>query len=208
MTRKEILSVAKPIIFSGDMINSMLAGRKSQTRRVIKPQPIFRPYENDSFGAPWWEWRDYWWLDGVNGFPESAIKDYARYKVGDYLYVKETYCRDYAGYYQYKADLDDGALEAGLMDGFFTSRMKSPRYMPKQASRIFLRVTDVRAERLQDICFNGIVAEGYPFNAMDGITAKNWFIDLWDSINGKEKGCAWEDSPWVWVYEFERVVPE
>jgi hypothetical protein len=94
--------------------------------------------------------------------------------------------------------------------------------MPKEAARIFLRVTDVRAERLQDISVVDVMAEGLPCDneinnpdqsTHDGIKAWNLayaqhlFRELWDSLNAA-RGYGWETNPWVWVYEFERITRE
>jgi hypothetical protein len=82
--------------------------------------------------------------------------------------------------------------------------------MPKEAARIFLKVTDVRVERLQDITEEDAIAEGMSKTLVDGvvfISAKGNFHVLWDSLNIK-RGYGWEANPWVWVIEFERVEVE
>lgn len=79
----------KPILFNTPMVQAILAGRKTMTRRVIKPQPTFEPYQNDSFGIPFWVWKDCRWIDGGIGFPESGDRDHAKYQPGDILWVRE-----------------------------------------------------------------------------------------------------------------------
>lgn len=69
--------------------------------------------------------------------------------------------------------------------------------MPKWASRITLRVNEVKAERLHEITDDGAAAEGIPLPNRDG------FSLLWDEINGKREGARWDDNPWVWVIKFE-----
>jgi hypothetical protein len=91
----------------------------------------------------------------------------------------------------------------------WSSRYRSPRFLPRWASRITLRITDVRVERLQDITEDDARAEGcdpvvHPDGAVDCGTRKTTFAGLWNKINGPG---AWDANPWVWVVSFERVKP-
>ncbi len=139
-----------------------------------------------------------------------------KYVKGDILWVRETWqdsqCFDYnmVGY-QYRADkpAETHAREYNI-------RWKPSIFMPKEAARIFLKVTNVRAERLQDISEDDACAEGVKIDdegmlCWDYLT-NNWlthndvpeesFRTLWQSINGRE---SWEANPWVWVYEFQQI---
>ena len=130
-----------------------------------------------------------------------------KYKKGDILYVRETWnTTDNCGlfppwqstgtHYIYKADASnsDEAKEA---------KWRSPYHMPRDAARIFLRVTNVRCERVRDITIGDVIAEGcLPSDVMGGQTL-DYFRPLWDSLNAK-RGYGWENNPWVFAYTFER----
>ena len=152
----------KPIIFSTEMVKAILDGRKTQTRRIIKPQPMLKLYPN--FENKSWHWKDCHWLEGGIGFPTSGIEDYSPYKPGDILWVRETWC---------EVPYETKCIKSG--DGFlcvpkkaykadskidFTGIWKSPIHIPKEAARIFLRVVGVEVERLQDISEEDAIAEG------------------------------------------------
>lgn len=117
------------------------------------------------------------------------------YKCGDILYVRETFV-EWCGEYGYKASAEQPELWTGW---------KPSIHMPKEAARIFLRVTDVRMERLREITADEIFKEGiqadYIFSAFDTI---------WDStIKPADRSAyGWEANPWVWVIEFERISKE
>lgn len=110
----------KPILFNTDMVRALLAGRKTVTRRVVKPQP------------------DEHLTTGENAL-ELLAEACAPYRPGDLLYVRETWTQD-GDVYRYKAGFCDQ-----------NRKWRPSIHMPKEAARIFLRVTDVRVERLQDI---------------------------------------------------------
>jgi len=203
----------KPILFSTPMVRKVLAGEKTVTRRAIKPQPVL-----DAEGM--WQWRDCQWMNGGIGFPKTGIEDYAPYKPGDILWVRETWMRvpiyeqgpfppqqrpvkEYA--YFYKADESSPNPD---------NKWRPSTFMPREAARIFLRVRDVRAERLQEISGQSVLAEGVDNGSSNPTMGKRWenmqrmaFADLWNSINAKRNGgaYAWEKNPWVWVIEFEGV---
>jgi hypothetical protein len=189
----------KPITFRTDMVKAILDGRKSQTRRIIKPQP---EHDEDS-GYVYWKKRqfdihEYFWSDQ---FPR-----YCPYgKTGDILYVKETWCYETDmggsnnGWYFYKADFEEH-------EG--PTKWKSNRFMPKAAARIFLEITDIRVERLVEINEEDAIAEGvtnadnYIGLADDSKINRYAYCELWDSINGEG---AFELNQWVWVISFKRV---
>lgn len=175
----------KPILFNTEMVQAILEGRKTQTRRVIKPQP-----------------------------KEDLITDMLNkytYAVGDILWVRETWndLSNNEGNFVYLADGDKG-----LKDKFFgvlttkDIKWKPSIHMPKASARIFLKVTDVRVERLQDITEEDARAEGViPIYGNEFASEKRHypaFARLWDSLNAK-RGFGWDTNPWVWVIQFERV---
>ena len=187
----------RPILFSGSMVKAILAGNKTMTRRVIKSKTldrfinlIWNPNENLSLSP---------------------------YQVGDILWVRETWNCLYVPinnkwHYWHKAgdEFEDSADE----------KWRPSIFMPKVAARLFLKVKDIRVERVQDITEEDAISEGiewselskcaftppiklhqkwpisYPFT-----TAKEAFKNLWDSINSK-RGYGWDLNPWVWVVEF------
>lgn len=198
----------KPILFNTEMVRAILDGRKTCTRRLVR----FLPGENP-------QWTGYI-RDGLmlyNGRNEPCIIK-APYQPGDTLYVRETWCGlpvNEAGHmrghtiYYYKAD---GELRPKGWRGTWHPSIQ----MPKEASRIWLKVTDVRVERLHEITEDGAKAEGAidnrgfihsPENEYDRIhTAREHFIKIWNSTIKKSNldRYGWNASPWVWVIEFER----
>lgn len=150
MTRLELLEIAKPIPFNDEMVRAIQNHNKTVTRRKVKPQPpkeangIYERMDNCNFQ--------------MKVAPYEGIYDYEiipPYKVGDFLFVQETWSEDKHNYL-YRADFPYEDLEKlkNIM------RWGSPKCMPRKAARIFLRVTDVRVERLQDITEDGVCEEG------------------------------------------------
>lgn len=213
MKREEILPIAKPILFNTDMVRAILDNRKTETRRIMKPQPILQ--------NGLWLIGFAGWSDGVSSVPIMPGHSLYRkmpYKQGDYLYVRETWSTWTDGYV-YKVWTSPFPQPGRYADEFMTWRPSI--HMPKEAARIFLRVTGVRIERLQDISNEQILREGIkPENIKRYIkqmpieTEKYIhlahaiaFLDVWnDTIPKKEfDKYSWEANPWVWVIEFERV---
>lgn len=243
----------KPILFSTIMVQSILAGNKTQTRRIIKPQPKNHDHL-DYVGAEWKnELPDYinsesttneYYCrlcgDGVTMSGHSIYK--SKYQVGDILWVKEMY-------YAYGMWLKNGHTKSGKQKWrFFDTTLtgfeyhyfdnppdtilpntkreiygwfkRSSLFMPYKAARIFLKVTNIKVERLQDISNEDAIAEGvgsgFQMNAgwpdyehiENGIctltqdTAEMSYASLWESINGKG---SWDLNFWVWVIEFEKT---
>lgn len=188
------------------MVKAILEGRKTMTRRVIK-QDIVNSCDIDTDGTL----LDYQDSDGDFINPVKLC----RYKVDDILWVRETW-RYGSGRgtstYQYRADW----TEEELLEEEPFLKWKPSIHMPKEAARIFLKVTNVRVERLQDITEEDAFKEGcidYQCKIGDGkfedviefdLTARDALIDLWDSLNAK-RGYSWENNPWVWVIEFEKI---
>ncbi len=159
---------------------------------------------------------------GKYGFGEDGkVLSYCKppYQVGDILYVRETWSTlDDSPYDNYVYRTDYGITED---DSFPPSMFKwrSPARMPKEAARIFLRVTGVRVERVQDISEDDAFSEGAGetelyneaehysiggINIKEGSPAQCAFAGLWDDLHAK-KGYGWDVNPWAWVYEFEQI---
>lgn len=181
-----------PILFNTDMVWAILSGRKTETRRLVKPQP--RKSMVHKLG---------YCVDGDKedigkyGFGSHECGGHVQYvkppcQPGDILYVRETWS-EWTGGYLYKAWT--GLHQPGI-DGL--EKWHPSIHMPKEAARIWLKVTNFRVERLQDIDNNGIVAEGLEIGCD--------FEEIWDSVIKKaDIGCyGWDSNPWVWVIEFRR----
>lgn len=182
----------KPIIFGSEMVKAILEGRKTQVRRVIKPQPPDDTFENDI------PLIGYFTLSNGEqvgyGFCDVEEKDYKCPfgKPSDTLWVREKFLLHYPEDHSvlYFDDMEKAGFEQSEW------RWKPSIHMPRWASRINLLIKDVRVERLQDISEEDAYAEG-------GFTVGQ-FIELWDSINAK-CGYSWDENPWVWAIEFEVV---
>ena len=201
----------KPIIFSTPMVQAILNGCKTQTRRVMKPQPRLETYRNPE--RDFWIWEDCNWLDGGLGFPKSGIEDYAPYKPGDILWVREAFWvhnDDPLDSYKniiYDADYGDGHKTPDRWLPQWYNRKPSIT-MPKAAARIYLRVTDVKVERVQEILCGDMKAEGCIPAHIKGGQWQQWqrdyFEPMWNRTNAK-RGYPWHANPWVWKIEFERT---
>lgn len=214
MNREELLKVAKPILFSTEMVRAILDRRKTMTRRVVKPPlPDCRFYSLDvdlevCYGG---DTDNTEIIKGLSATFE-ATGDYAedfpirksRYKVGDILYVRETWLNADDGFY-YKSN--ETPYSKSLRDSF-GYKWKPSIFMPKSAARIFLKVTVVRVERLQDILCGDMMKEGCIPETVKGGQWQQWqqeyWVPLWNGINAK-RGYGWDTNPWVWVYELEMM---
>jgi hypothetical protein len=206
----------RPIIFNGEMVRAILDGRKTQTRRVMKPQPPYR------FGSPFLTTTGVWIFSLTTAGDFPMWKNYLKCPYGlpgDRLWVRETWakrsdCEDGSDkakhYLHYKATYKGGNL---LDEWHAYDKWRPSIHMPRWASRITLEIVNVRVERVQEISETDATEEG--FSASYGwCEASNcheansfaWehFQNLWDSINAK-RGFGWDANPWVWVIEFKRV---
>lgn len=199
----------KPILFNTEMVRAILDGRKSCTRRIVKTQQLVGLLPDKC----------------KNGVPEEFLKEKkfmfkpycdmtdielintaykAPYQPDDILYVRETWS-EWTDGYLYKA-WNSPFPQAGQSS---VMRWHPSIHMPKEAARIFLRVTNVRVERLQDIDGKMCVKEGIeeePLKYVGDEFVKGMFHDLWDSTIKKSDldRYGWNANPWVWVIEFER----
>ncbi|MCM1128997.1 MAG: hypothetical protein NC211_03830 [Alistipes senegalensis] len=190
----------KPILFNGPMVRAILEGRKTQTRRVMNPQPALPlgryRYDGEGDGTHWLELFK-------NDCPTERyfVCEKPPYQPGDRLWVRETFrtVQDEetgAERFIYRADPDKEKNPY--------ARWKPSIHMPRSASRITLEVTDVRAERLQDISPNDCIAEG-AWRIEDkafgrGHEAVAEYRALWEKLYGPG---SWEANPWVWVICFK-----
>lgn len=190
----------RPILFSGPMIRAILEGKKTQTRRVMKPQPELWA-QTGTYHYP---------LDKkpYRGAPIGSVAAIDAYRCpygrpGDHLWVRETW-QETAGdgdvaHVQYRAT-------EKLALNYLASGWRPSIFMPRAFSRIDLEITAVRVERVQEITGNDVIAEGIEFpNGTNPQTAwrDRWepFRCVWDQINAK-RGYPWSSNPWVWVVEF------
>ncbi|MGN0686814.1 MAG: hypothetical protein ACI4KA_01755 [Oscillospiraceae bacterium] len=219
----EILSKAKPILFNTEMVRAVLDGRKTVTRRVALPNYDLREFRSEKYPKGWWirgrVYKD--WDTLLAAMKRDECK--CRYRKGDILYVRETWQYGYrmddndqiiegTGRYWYAADNDAPFNYWVNDDGSHRDTMpwRPSIHMPKEAARIFLQVTDVRVERLQEINADGIRNEGLTSMAVhvgDMEIAQAEFALLWNSTIKKSDldRYGWSANPWVWVVEFERL---
>lgn len=201
----------KPIIFTMESVRAILDGKKTQTRRVIKPQPYLRDTTNIRR-----EPIKYWaWLKGeeYETWPEhvkvQALAPHCPYgQAGDRLWVKEVWCANKA-WNNLKPNQLRPVVDQIWYSPFEYSRElhgkhRSSRFMMKWMSRITLEITGVRVERLQEIGVEDAIAEGC-IPELEGRTfrpAIGLFRELWDSLNAK-RGYGWDTNLWVWVISFK-----
>lgn len=217
----------RPILFSASMARAILAGEKTQTRRVMKPQPWLIP------GTPYitggWMWTrsgdgDGEGLDwGINAPMDevgAALAKYCPYgQPGDRLWVRESFRFGSApndasgqGIALFGSDASSAIPHPDMEMGRYNWCRRyvpvSAIHMPRWACRLLLEVTGVRVERVQEITEDDARAEGMEVLSVGTATWSNRqsFAVLWDQINGKRAGCAWDNNPWVWVIEFRRVL--
>ena len=210
----------RPILFSAPMVQAILEGRKTQTRRVINPQPKLFGKDKNHDGE--------WWMPVGGIRQERWLCPFG--KIGDRLWVRETWqtvkglsCDSGVYAYIYKASFEGNA-------NFSVEKWKPSIHMPRLASRITLEITNIRVERIQDISESDAIAEGLSKLSKDGVTwkygipdsdrlpgnddigwhwkewnisAKTAFAKLWNKINAK-RGFSFESNPFVWVIEFEQ----
>lgn len=191
----------KPIIFNAEMLRAIFDGRKTVTRRVCKIEKDYRGAIDHSLCTTVeYPAKNYLgacanFMDDNGCYRGTAQQKYTK---GDILYVKEKWNCLSTGKYVYKAD---GAYNC--------KSWRSSIHMPREAARFFLRVTDVRLERLQDITAEQIQSEGLncqPLYEVGEAFYRGMYSDLWDSTikQPNERDIyGWDANPWVWVIEFE-----
>jgi hypothetical protein len=204
----------RPILFSTKMVQAILEGRKTMTRRAAKPR-----HKASLLNGMW---TDSYILDPKNS---GWLMKYCPYgQPGDVLWVRETWHPKRHSFpigspYEYKATAEKDGTP-------INEKWKPALFMPKAACRLFLKITNIRVERLQDISEADAVNEGIESWVEERLTTKptrykcyfdfdnpkdpatycsnpvDSFQSLWQSINGKE---SWDANPWVWVISFEKL---
>ena len=197
----------KPILFNTDMVRAILAGKKTVTRRVVKPH--FRPGETGWQVITEKHSGKYVRIEYIDEYENETRYMSEPFRPGEILYVRETWrVRNVYGDFKYGNRAAEIEFKAGgeyaympITEDVINERRWRPSiHMPKEAARIFLRVKSVRAERLQAITEEEKLAEGAP---------RGWgqynFGDIWDdTIKPADRATyGWEANPWVWVIEFE-----
>ncbi|WP_138993983.1 hypothetical protein [Larkinella sp. C7] len=225
------MTIERPILFSTPMVQAILDNQKTQTRRIINPQPkaldmpLPMPIDQAAVFLKQASKDGY-----TNLFSSGPLKGLAgpacRYgQVGDILWVRETWCKFVDHHatkdqqYAYKADCGSAGEDArqDYIKAGWPYQWRPSIHMPKAAARIFLQITDVRAERLQMISTEDVYAEGVGGNygesgkrlgfdgqphEWDNMNAQESFQWIWAKINGSE---SWESNPFVWVVSFSRI---
>ncbi len=230
-----------PILFSTPMVQANLEGRKTQTRRTKGLENISELATEIVRSDQWKKQGDWVARFKYKGEEKYAVTNVIKCpygQVGDVLWVREKWTQNGLKYYRYAADWPNEVYISGEPKGTFIGegvpekfkgKWKPSIHMPKEACRLFLRITNIRVERLKDITDQDAIAEGiegyfeklfmewryrdYDKKLQKGYGKSNidyptWrepvssFKSLWESINGKD---SWEANPWVWVVEFEKL---
>ncbi len=205
----------KPILFNTEMVRAILDGRKTCTRRLVKPQPDEKHTFLLGFVTDSTEKKDVGCFGfGIGEYGGSIQYAKPPYHTDDILYVRETWKKAPNGYYYYEDWLRNDIADV--------TKWKPSIHMPKEAARIWLKVTNVRVERLQEITEDGAKAEGAKqcyeqINTIEDkpvtYVAEDYkgyyvlgFKSVWNStIKKSDIGrYGWDANPWVWVIEFER----
>lgn len=190
--------IERPILFSAPMVRAILNGSKTQTRRVVKPQP--NAFWDDPMSHP---------QTGLNAVvldeKGQAVDKWICCKQGrpgDRLWVRETFLLRASGKHAvYRADMDPvDAAGFGAMYGGW----KPSIFMPRATSRITLKITGLRVEHLHDISEADATAEGVDKIKAGTPSDRRAYQYLWEDINGRG---SWDVNPWVWVIEFQSEAP-
>jgi hypothetical protein len=189
----------RPILFNGEMVRAILEGRKTMTRRVIKPQPEIRvngPYHAHTEGKYSVMFETKPDVNGEGGGKRSYYL--SPYGIpGDQLWVRETWHNGPAGL----------LYKATPPMAIYPKSWKPSIHMLRTASRITLEIVSVRVERVQDISEEDAKAEGIKvIGSIMGhtLTGRELYKGLWDSINEK-RGFGWGTNPWVFVINFKQI---
>ena len=186
----------RSMLFSGEMVCALLAGRKTQTRRLLKPQPtngedfvgLYAPGLTAVFSS--------------GGMADSTVR--LPHLPGDRLWVRECFTVTQHDMPVYRADARDArgnrwsSIEPGDPAG--EVKWRSPVFMPKWASRITLHVTNVRVQRVQEISESDAWAEG--MDQRVDATCREDFADLWNRLHAR-RGMGWDVNPWVMAISFK-----
>lgn len=189
----------KPILFNTEMVRAILDGRKTCTRRICKDANECTVPDMEFYNADKRTYAVHNFADKEQMEQLSTAERTCPICTGDILYVRETWKEAPKGYYYYEDWQKDDIADV--------TKWKPSIHMPKEAARIWLKVTNVRVERLQEITEVQAQAEGCNSGLLTGAcTARGQFEDLWNSTVKKSDidRYGWDANPWVWVIEFER----
>ncbi len=232
MSREELLKIAKPILFNTEMVQALIDGRKTVTRRIIKYKysNTYFKFRESKYGTEFVEMQNN--VEGEtfgkneDGTTWHKLLGYivpkSPYKVGDILYVRETFF--HGDILDSNEDIVESDITIYATDDtekydidYCDIKWKPSIHMPKEFARIFLKVTNVRVERLKDITEEQATKEGCVDNRgfihshedeySNSHSALEVFIKLWDSTIKKQDigKYDWGSNPWVWVIEFEVI---
>lgn len=247
MTREELLKIAKPILFNTEMVRAIMDGRKTVTRRICKVSNEFSVPDMSFYNSKKRTYAVHNYMDKEHTEKLCTIEKSLQICPLDIRYVRQTWSDHYVPdeegkpklEYCYKADGID--IKAECLPGE-NNRWYPSIHMPKDAARIFIKVTDVRVERLWEITDEQAKAEGIREYSKDGMLYKyavtvDWWIDYhnkhrksfngnwWQDMPRTERKAfsyfwnstikksdldtyGWDANPWVWVIEFERIIPD
>ena len=201
----------KGIIFTEPLFLAVIEGRKTQTRRIVKPQPILKNGFYRLGGASW--------SDTIKSFhpmPCHSLYNKSRYKVGEKVYLKEPY-RDTSAPEGHFAKIDylydKNGIAKEISGGF---KWKNKLFMPEKYARYFIEITEVRCERLHEISDDDCLKDGIQKNHIEYMepdytnrvheygydTPREAYAALIDEIKGHG---TWESNPYVWVYSFKLI---
>jgi len=205
----------KPILFNTEMVRAILDGRKTCTRRICKDANECTVPDMDFYNADRRTYAVHNFVDKEHTEQLSTAERTCPICTGDILYVRETWKEAPKGYYYYEDWQKDDIADV--------TKWKPSIHMPKEAARIWLKVIDVRVERLQDITYNGALREGSEGIRCDHVALgvhgctdcmnTGWieppqveFMQIWNSTIKKSNldRYGWDANPWVWVIECER----
>lgn len=193
-----------PILMSAPMVLAIIAGRKTKTRRIVKPQPELDEDSGRVFSGHSPAKRSPF---DIHNWKDPYVECFSRWKVGDILWVRESFVyRSKHDKYYFKADHAEPNTEPYAHSGW-----KPSIHMPKEAARIWLEVTEVKVERLQEISNEDAIAEGVNHGdqspksiggaiATMVLDARSEFFSLWTKINGED---SLDSNPWVWCITFK-----
>lgn len=183
----------KPIIFNTAMVKTIMLGNKTQTRRVIKIKSEIETDRHD---------KNYLYVQDEYGDSRHLL-EYCPYKIGQTLWVRETF-----SYFNNEIIYKAGPHNLNGKIGWCGLKWKPSIFMPRKIARLFLKITNIRIERVQDISAEDCINEGISLKSKKYIyadlKARALFHELWDSIN-KKRSYGWDKNPYVWVYDFEVI---
>lgn len=221
----------RPIIMSAESVRAILDGHKTQTRRVMKPQPYEDARQYPFMAEPkscvvWSPRPGNEWFDWGNGFDLLIYQDCRYGQPGDRLWIKETWNYITLAENEFQPNhpsyrrRPDGVPVFAFWkaDEPEEGRWHSSWFMPRWMSRLTLEITDVRVERLQDITEADAIAEGWYGSGLTDSGRRlmkplSWFRNTWDVMHAKggsswnrhriEAGIPWTKNPWVWAISFK-----